>query len=241
MAADQGAKWVAFPESAMYEYRVGDPTFASRAEPLDGPFVTAMVNLASALGIVLSAGIWEQAPAGGRPYNTHVVVSGDGLLAAYRKVHLFDALGHNESGDMRSSAPQAVTVPWRGFTVGLLTCYDIRFPEQSRALVDAGADVLLVAAAWAAGPGKRHQWETLLTARAIENTAYVVASGMVSDHHAGPSMVIDPVGETLARAAAADVGYAAAEISQERLRDVRSSMPSLTHRRWQVSPRDSAE
>ena len=233
-AADAGAAWVAFPEGAMHEYRRGDSTFAARAESLSGPFVSAMVDVASTCGVTVSAGIWEASTPGQPPFNTHVVVSSDGVLASYRKVHLFDALGHRESGDMQAGSVEAVTLPWHGFTIGLLTCYDIRFPEQARALVDAGADVLLVAAAWAGGPGKRRQWETLLAARAIENTAYVVAAGLVSAEHDGPSMVIDPVGDVVGQGEARSSGFIVGDLSRIHLDRVRDRMPSVRHRRWSI-------
>lgn len=234
-SAEHGAMWVAFPEGTMHEYRPGDPTFVARAESLNGPFVSAMVDLANSQGVVISAGVWEAGAPGELPFNTHVVVSGDGVLAAYRKVHLFDALGHHESRDMQAGATEAVTLPWHGFTIGLLTCYDIRFPEQARALVDAGADVLLVAAAWARGPGKRRQWETLLAARAIENTTYVVAAGLVSAEHDGPSMVIDPVGDVVARWDAQSSACIVGDLSRMHLDRVRDGMPSLRHRRWSIA------
>lgn len=218
----------------MLEYRPGVTSVRNAAESLEGPFVTALVNLAGEHDVVISAGMWEQAADGERPYNTQVVVSGAGVLAAYRKAHLFDALGHRESDDMQSGPALPATVSWSGFTVGLLTCYDIRFPEQARALIDAGADVLLVAAAWAAGEGKRQQWRTLLAARAIENTAYVVAAGLVSPRHDGPSAIIDPLGQALSEGDPHDASVVVADLSQDHLRAVRERIPSLHHRRWRI-------
>ncbi len=115
----------------------------------------------------------------GRVYNTLVLVGPSGLLGAYRKVHLYDALGWCESERIAPGAPGSDNTPLApvdGLTVGVLTCYDLRFPESARRALDAGATVLAVPAAWVAGEHKVEHWRTLLRARAIENTAYVVAA-----------------------------------------------------------------
>jgi predicted amidohydrolase len=117
-----------------------------------------------------------------------------------------------------------------------MTCYDLRFPELSRALVDAGAEVLVVPAAWVRGPLKEHHWTTLLTARAVENTCYVAAAAQNGKKYCGLSQVIDPQGVALASVGEAD-GQAVAEISAERLADVRKRNPSLQNRRYTVTPR----
>src|SRR5690606_7712975 len=93
-------------------------------------------------------------------------------------------------GDLE--APQLFEVA--GLKVGLQTCYDLRFPEVSRTLVDAGADVLAVPSEWVRGPLKEHHWRTLVTARALENTVYVAAADHPAPIGAGNSMVVDPMG-----------------------------------------------
>jgi predicted amidohydrolase len=117
-----------------------------------------------------------------------------------------------------------------------MTCYDLRFPELSRALVDKGADVLVVPAAWVRGPLKEHHWTTLLTARAIENTCYVVAAAQNGKKYSGLSQVIDPQGIAVAAVGEGD-GYAVAELSGDRLSGVRERNPSLVNRRFSVTPR----
>jgi predicted amidohydrolase len=111
-----------------------------------------------------------------------------------------------------------------------MTCYDLRFPELARALVDHGVTCLAVPSAWVAGPLKEEQWSVLVRARAIENTAYVVAADQAAPEYAGHSMVVDPFGVPLAQLGEGD-GAAVAEVSAERLADVRRRMPSLEHRR----------
>jgi predicted amidohydrolase len=118
----------------------------------------------------------------------------------------------------------------------VLTCYDLRFPEQARALVDAGAQVLALPAAWVSGPMKEYQWETLTRARAIENTTYLAAAAQPPPEYSGHSVVLDPMGVPLASIGEVD-GLAVAEVTAERLAEVRRKLPVLEHRRYAVLPR----
>ena len=120
-----------------------------------------------------------------------------------------------------------VTVELGGITVGVMTCYDLRFPEQARALVDRGAEVLLVPAAWVAGPRKVDHWTTLLRARAIENTVYVVGVGQPGPRYTGHSMVVGPLGDVLVEGG--DGRRDAARRARPRARWRRPAVPT---RRW---------
>ena len=141
--------------------------------------------------------------ADGRVHNTAVAFSGAGeLVASYRKLHLFDALGQRES-DLVAPGDDVVVTSLAGARVGLQICYDIRFPELTRALAIGGASLVTVSAAWQAGLFKEEHWVTLLRARAIENTVWIAAVGQVPDAGAKPtraptgvgrSMLIDPLG-----------------------------------------------
>jgi predicted amidohydrolase len=121
-------------------------------------------------------------------------------------------------------------------TVGVMTCYDLRFPELARVLVDDGATLLAVPSAWVAGPRKPEQFRALATARAIENVAYVAAAVQAPPSYTGQSAVIDPFGDVLAELAEAP-GATIAEVSAARITECRQRMPSLLHRRWRVEPR----
>ena len=241
LAAHRGASLVVFPEySSFFEPDLG-PASVAAAQGIDGEFVATLGALARRHGIHLVAGMLETGDAR-RVRNTLVALGPDGaLLASYRKVHLYDAFGVTESdrvlaGDL--DEPQ--TFHWDGFTVGLQTCYDVRFPEASRRLVDAGADLLLVPAEWVRGPLKEHHWRTLLTARAIENTVYVAAADHAPPIGIGSSLIVDPMGVPLAGIGDETGVVAVAELSPDRLAAVPEHNPALRLRRFGVVPRDRA-
>ena len=122
----------------------------------------------------------------------------DGLRASYRKIHLYDSFGYQESARLVAGPVEPVLVDVDGFRVGLMTCYDLRFPELARELVSRGAELLVVPAAWVAGPLKVDHWRTLARARAIENTVFVAAVGQPGPRYTGHSMVVGPAGEVVA-------------------------------------------
>lgn len=235
LARAEGADLAVFPEAV--PVRFGNDLTAV-AEPLERGFAGELRKLAREHGTALIAGVFE--PAGdGRVYNTAVAIDASGRpVGAYRKIHLFDAFGDRESARVApGDAP--VVVELAGARIGLITCYDVRFPELARALVDRGAQVLVIIAAWAQGVFKEEHWTTLVRARAIENTTWVVAVDKAPDRtrppEGGPggvgrSMLIDPMGTVVA-----DLGpfpaVRVAEIDQEVTERVRRILPSLQHRR----------
>lgn len=240
LTADVSADLLVLPEAVMHDFGPVDTPLGPAAQPVDGPFVTAIGELARKRDAAVVTGMFERSDDPDRPYNTLIAVAPDGSVAAtYRKTHLYDSFGYRESDRLRAGAPSAVVVELGGWRIGLLTCYDLRFPEHARALVDAGADVLLVPAAWVQGPLKEDQWMTLLRARAIENTVYVAAAAQCGRQYCGHSMLIDPMGVTVAALGEAE-GVVTGEISADRLAAVRARNPALQHRRWKVAPTNLA-
>jgi predicted amidohydrolase len=236
-AVARGAGLVVFPEySAFFEKRMGAASLAA-AEALDGPFVTALGRLAGDLGVHIVAGFLQSTDDPDRVQNTVVAVAPTGdVVARYRKLHLYDAFGARESDVVRAGViEEPETFQLAGFTVGLQTCYDIRFPEVTRRLVDAGADLVLVPAEWVPGPLKEAHWRTLVTARALENTIYLAAADHGPPGGVGASMVVDPMGVELATLGAT-TGFALAWISPARLAEVRAVNPALALRRFGVVP-----
>ncbi|WP_125106132.1 carbon-nitrogen hydrolase family protein [Gulosibacter massiliensis] len=238
IATDRGARMFVAPEySSGFDRDYGD-WMHSVAQPLDGEFATALGQLAAEFGVTLVAGMLEQV--GDGVANTLVAFGDTGeLLAAYRKVHLYDAFAGRESAWLTAGDPseQPAVFEAYGLTIGLQTCYDLRFPESSRRLVDAGADVLAVPAEWVRGPLKEHHWRTLLSARAIENVAYVVAADHPAPTGVGGSSVVDPRGVTIATLGT-DTGVAMAWLDPAEVAAARDQNPALRLRKYTVRASD---
>ncbi|MFK4728170.1 carbon-nitrogen hydrolase family protein [Agromyces mediolanus] len=236
-AVRRGARLLVLPEYAMYFTPELGPEMAEAAEPLDGPFTAALAALAGELRIHLVAGMLERRDGDRRFSNTLVAADEHGeIVARYRKQHLYDAFGQRESDHVAPGEldePQLFDVD--GFRVGMQTCYDLRFPEVTRVLVDAGAELVLVPAEWVRGPLKEHHWRTLATARAIENTVYLAAADQTPPIAVGASLVLDPMGVELA-GLGEEEGVAVAWIDRERLERVRRVNPALALRRYRVVP-----
>lgn len=232
-AASGGARLVVAPEGAITD-AFGDPDSVIRnAEPLDGPFVTALRRTSAELGIAIAVGTFVPAD-DGRVSNVLAVADGGELVAVYRKIHLYDAFSHQESATVVAGDAEPPVLELDGLRIGLATCYDLRFPELFRSLSARGVDVLALASAWATGSGKEDHWVTLLRARAIENTSYVVAADQMGAGCIGRSAAFDPFGLPLT-----DLGYSApalgfVEVDPERLTEVRSLLPSGSHARMQI-------
>jgi predicted amidohydrolase len=242
-AADRGARLVVLPEATMAGFGTVTTDLAALAEPLDGPFVVALHEVAAETGATVVAGTFE--PAGGqRVFNTVVIVGPGGLLGSYRKVHLYDALGWCESDRVLAGETDAGNVPVvevDGFSLGVLTCYDLRFPESARRPVDGGATVLAVPAAWVAGQYKEDHWGTLLGARAIENTSYVIAAAQPAPSYTGRSRIVDPFGVVVAELGPTEGAEAPAivlgDLEADRVSEARAALPVLGHRRFDVAAR----
>lgn len=236
-AAEQNASLAVFPEFAMFCERQMSAGFAAQAEPLDGPFAQGVAELARDHGVTVVAGMLEKVPDEDRAYNTLIAVSPAGELRSYRKTHLYDAFGYLESEFIRPGETEGPVVSEvDGVRVGLLTCYDLRFPEAARQHADAGTELLLYPAAWIPGPRKEDHWRALARARAIENTLYVGAVSQAPGMGVGSSLVVDPMGLVLGELGERP-GIAVAEIDVERIEQVRVTNPCLENRRFAVVPR----
>ncbi|MET0734505.1 MAG: carbon-nitrogen hydrolase family protein [Microbacterium sp.] len=237
-ASGRGARLVVFPEYSSYFVDPFDASVAAHAQAADGPFVEALTALAGAHDVHIVAGLLENGEGGERVRNTVVAVDGTGLLARYRKLHLYDAFGQRESDWVEpGELAEPETFGLDGLTFGLMTCYDLRFPEVGRLLADAGADVILVPAEWVRGPLKEHHWRTLLHARAIENTVFIAAADHPPPLGIGLSMIVDPQGVELAAVGTA-TDIAVAHLDRDAVARVRRVNPSLRLRRLRVVPRD---
>lgn len=243
-AARAGATLVALPENACWMRVVADAVAPMESVPGDGPILSELRRLASEAGVWLVVGSFpERGPDARRIYNTTVVLdgtAGDGLArvaATYRKLHLFDidVAGSETQRESNTIAPgqDTVVVDVAGVPTGLSICYDLRFPELYRRLVDGGARILTVPAAFTEFTGKDH-WMVLLRARAIETQTFVIAPGQSGFHGGkrrtyGKSTIIDPWGIPLCTAADGP-GFAVARLDFAQQDRIRSSLPCLHHR-----------
>ncbi len=238
LAAARGANLVALPE--MFHWRGKRSEESAAAETLEGESLTLMARLARELQVHLIAGsIAEKSPGSERNYNTSVLFAPNGSRAAvYRKIHLFDVdlpgrVTVRES-DMKMPGAEVVTAATPLGNIGLSVCYDIRFPELYRRLTWVGAQIITLPSAFTFPTGEAH-WEALIRARAIENQVYMIAPAQFgpnihgfSDY--GNSMVVDPWGRVLARAADQE-GVVVAPIDLEYQERVRRELPALSHSR----------
>ena len=228
-ALDDAGDLVVLPEATMHEFGGTDHDLAATAEPLDGPFVALLIGQARRLGATIVAGMFERTD--DLPFNTLVAIAPDGSLAAtYRKIHLYDSFGYRESDRLSAGDIEPVVIDVAGVTTGLMTCYDLRFPEMGRALVDAGAELFVVPAAWVAGDHKLHHWRTLLTARAIEDTVAVAAAAQGGDRYTGHSLVVDAWGSIVSEAGDGD-DVIQADVDPADIAQARDVNPSLSNRR----------
>lgn len=241
-AAAAGARLVVFPEATMCCFGV---PLGSVAEPLDGPFATRVREIAAGAGVTVVAGMFT--PSGdGRVRNT-LLATGPGVDTHYDKIHMYDAFGFAESDTVAPGAdPVTVGISEAGsqgpVTVGLTTCYDVRFPGLYQRLADADASVLLVPASWGAGEGKREQWELLVRARALDTGSFVLGCDQADPTTVGRergkaptgigySLVAGPRGEVV-EALGAEPGLLVADIDPAVAGRVREQIPVLRNRRF---------
>jgi predicted amidohydrolase len=225
----EDADLVVLPEAFAREFGKPGSDLSPYAERLDGPFATEVARVAEQRGTTIVAGMFERNDAApDRPFNT-VVVRGAAHLD-YRKIHLYDSFGYRESDVLSPGEMEAATFGLDGLVVGVMTCYDLRFPELARALVDKGADVVVVPSAWVAGPRKLDHWSTLLRARAIENTVYVVGVGQPTPRYTGHSMVVGPLGDVLVEGGDGAEALVV-DVDLDTVAEARRTNPSLANRR----------
>lgn len=236
-AAEAGADLAVFPEATMACFGV---KLGPLAEPLDGPWASEVRRLAAEAGIGVVAGMFTPTE-DGRVTNT-LLVTGRGLDTGYDKIHLYDAFGFAESNTV-APGQDPLVIELGGTKIGVTTCYDIRFPGLYAALGDRGASIIITAASWGAGEGKREQWELLARARALDSTSWVVACGQADPRSIGRepsgkaptgigySLVATPSGKVHAQLGdAPDV--LVADLDPAAVDEVRRAIPVLANRKF---------
>jgi predicted amidohydrolase len=247
-AAKKKANLICFPEFQMaFSPRSQSvKELAKIAETInDGNFVLRLAEAARRNSINIIATLYEKNTRKSssrttinqfenRVYDTAVIINNNGVIhSVYRKLHLYDALGFKESAKMIAGNSIEKPVKTSAGNIGLMICYDIRFPEVSRILAINGADILAVPSAWVHGIMKEEHWQTILKARAIENGSYVVAPDQVGHIFSGRSMVVDPFGIITLDMGNRE-GMEVIEIDKSRIQKARESLPLLKNRRTDV-------
>jgi predicted amidohydrolase len=237
VAAAGDAEIVVFPEATMA--RFGIP-LGPVAEPLDGPWATAVREIADESDVLVVAGMFTPSP-DGRVTNT-LLITGRGVDTYYDKIHLFDAFGFAESNTV-APGERIVVSEVDGVQVGFATCYDIRFPGLFQRLADEGAAVTIVPASWGSGPGKREQWELLARARALDSTTWIVACGQAdpvtigrepsgkAPTGIGYSLAVSPLGEIRGQLGP-EPGLLVVDIDPSEVDAARAAVPVLANRRY---------
>lgn len=242
-AAHDGCTLVVLPENFALMPRKSRDKAKHAEEAGEGPLQAFLSAASHRHGLWIIAGSMPLVSPeidAGRVYGACPVYDPEGnAQAIYRKIHLFDVdLADQQESyrESRSMVPgdEVVTQDTPVGRVGLTICYDLRFPELFRQLVDVGATLFTVPAAFTATTGKAH-WHVLLRARAIENLAYVIAAGQYGEHPDGRStyghsLIVDPWGRILAEVADGDC-HVAADIDPELPAKLRSEFPALANRR----------
>ena len=239
-AADRNASLICFPEfqMAFSPLKQSPKDLANNvAEFIDGGnFVSALCRSAKRNKIGVIATVYERNKNKNefKVYDTAVIINNEGrITSVYRKLHLYNALGFRESDKLIQGNVIEKPVSTSVGNIGLMICYDIRFPEMSRILTVNGADILVVPSAWVYGIMKEDHWRTMIMARAIENGSYIIAPDQVGNIFSGRSMVADPFGTVLLDMGDKQ-GMDVVEIDKSRVMKVRESLPLLKNRRLDI-------
>ena len=232
-AKNNGADMVIFPEVFMVYFSSEDSLEkrAKEAESLEGNFVKNILKISKQYNLSITVGMYESIENNLKTYNTTITTDDNGnIINIYRKTHLYDAFNFKESEFFLESNNPYNVFEFNGFKIGIMVCYEIRFPEIARILALKGADVILVPSAWFKGYNKEEQWLTLIKARALENTVYLGSSNQIGNVFTGITSFVDPLGIIIQRMNENE-GIIFGEVNKERIYEVRKILPSLYQRK----------
>ena len=235
-AARKGAVLCTFPEFMMCYTPSSQSAkeLANIAEKIDGEFVSSISEAAKQNSIQVIGTLYEKSPKPNRVYDTSFLVDKNGrVISRYRKIHLYDALGFKESVKLYPGSSITKPVKTSIGKMGMMICYDLRFPEMSRILASSGSEVLVVPSAWVKGKMKEEHWLTINKARAIENGCYVISPDQVGNIYCGRSIVVDPYGKILLDMKKRE-GIGIVDISLNEVKQVRQRLPLLQNRRTDI-------
>jgi predicted amidohydrolase len=248
-SATNQAKIICFPEFQMFfsPQSQSSKELFSISESLNGNFVKQLKKSARENNIFIVGSIYEHANLVStntkqekenktnknsyRVYDTVVLINERGkLISYYRKLHLYDALGFNESTKLLAGSKLFSPVLSPLGKLGTLVCYDLRFPELSRILAIKGSNALIAPSGWVQGTMKEDHWLIMCRARAIENGVFLVAPNQIGNIFCGRSLVVDPFGVVVVDMGNSE-GFEIIDLDLSRIDVVRKSLPLLKNRR----------
>jgi len=228
-AAKAGADLLVLPELFMVYTTLDElpATLVRQAEDVAGEFVMRLASQARKRKVHVAVGIMEKSRKKDKVHNTIVMLGPDGtVISTHRKLQLFDSFGYKESSRFEPAADIEGAFETRLAKMGIMSCYELRFPEMARILALQGAELIVVPTAWVAGRMKEEHLHVLARARALENTVFVAVASQTGRIFTGRSLVVDPFGVSICDAGE-EQGLIMAEIDLERIRRVRKSLPNL--------------
>ncbi len=236
IAAKQHATLCPIPDFMMF-YTPSSQTpreLASLAATINGEFIHSISESAKQNSIQIVGTFYEKSPKIDRVYDTSFLINKNGkVISKYRKIHLYDVLGFKESNKL--SAGYKIVKPSKTTIgkMGMMICYDLRFPEMSRSLASAGSEILVAPSAWVQGEMKEEHWITINKTRAIENGCYLISPDQVGNIYCGRSVVVDPYGKILLDMKKRE-GIGIVDISLDRVKKIRKKLPLLKNRRTDI-------
>ncbi len=236
-ASKRGADLLILPELFMAYAPLDKPPaeMVVVAERVNGEFVSALAAEARRHRIHVAVGLLEKSRKNPRKvHNTVVMLGPDGrLISKHRKLQLFDSFGYNESRIFEPGAGIEGAFETRLAKMGMMTCYELRFPEMARILALQGAELIIVPTAWLAGRMKEDHLHILARARALENTVFLAVASQTGRVYTGRSVVVDPFGVSVCDAGEEE-GLVTVDVDLDRIRRVRKIIPSLRQTRSDV-------
>ena len=236
-ASQMGADLICFPEFQMAyssSSQTPEELYNLSERISDGPFIKELCSSAKENKISIITTMYETSPIYPKVFDSSIYIDRNGICKSlYRKLHLYDALGFHESFKLKEGDKLEKPFSSNIGNIGMMICYDIRFPEVSRILTCLGAEILVVPSAWVHGIMKEEHWQIMLRARAIENGVYIIAPDQVGNIFSGRSMIVDPFG-TVVMDMGSYEGICLTKLYPERIKKVRQSLPLLKNRRLDV-------
>ena len=232
LTAEARGDIIVMPEYAMVDPTDLDPqALYNTSEALDGSWVSTLRGIAREKGSCVIGTLFERSPEPPKVYNTVVLIDTNGdLVSVYRKTHLFDILGYQESEKILAGEELFEPVELCGVRVGLAICFEIRYPELFRLQAEKGVDMFFIPSAWYAGHLKEETYRVLAQARAHENVSYVVGAVLYGERFTGRSLIVDPYGVVVAEAGIGEKVLEAV-LDKRVIMEARSKLPLLKLRR----------